>query len=677
MSSQRTYPRPTSLETLHLTDAPVLDELELVSWHETDAATWSRRVLKSEQERILKPILGKYPKLPEGLLAAGTDSLVIGLTRDGLMYEDGEWVENDEMWGATVKLSADDVAFVARAFQEGCESVLFRPYFPLAWITQPPYLAAGKPSAISKLPGKSKLIAIVDDLDKSAVLELIALAPGPVLYRRHDGKWFEDDQWLVPLRSIDPPAVVVLSETDLQNDVISQVDESTKGVDFEPKIIKQKKLRSSAFQNLDDRLGKLEEQSILAVAKSVEGIKGTEKLRQYWTVGEGGLMKIRWGTPGSWTRCHRHLTKYIGPRANGYCTNLCQRMGGFGVACHVGVKGDAAPLIGVATYTSDMFKLKPRKKTGSGKTPYARKERKTTRELTDAEIEQRREAARKSAMARRKTATDSRSDDFKKAPLEQKVQIAAQLEQEAQARVKELEAQLRATEDDRVKAQVQGELDDLRDMLSAKDEWLRNARYNEVKLADKNIKAASKQIDSVRDGYNRTVDSLRNQRDSIDIQIEAARGVEDQNAASRAGARAKNTAARERIEGEAREMRARAAELRSRAKYAGSATQRIEFENAARELSEGAAERVAAIEKFVEATAGQGLTRVEQLQKQRRELTRKITSVGNQKTHKLTEMQRNLKSMREKRSDLVERYSTASEYLRKRRATQRPGQFFV
>jgi hypothetical protein len=335
MTSQRTFPRPPSLETLHLSEQPVLDELELVAWHDTDAALWSRRVLENERKKALQAILGQSTKLPEGLLAAGTDSLVIGLTRDGLMWESGQWVEDEEMWGATTELSADDVAFVARAFSEGCESVLFRPYFPLAWIPEEPMVAAApKPS---ELPPGARLVAIVDDLDKSAVLELIALAKGPTLYRRHDGKWYEDDDWLIPMRSIDPPSIVVLKD-EVADDVTKQVDEATKGMEFEPKVVKSKKVRSSAFQEVDDVLGEIEERVILAVAVTPEGVAGAERLKRYWTTGKGGLTKIRWGTPGSWTRCQRHLRKYIGPRAAGFCTNACQRVGGFGVACHVGSK---------------------------------------------------------------------------------------------------------------------------------------------------------------------------------------------------------------------------------------------------------------------------------------------------------------------------------------------------
>jgi len=52
-----------------------------------------------------------------------------------------------------------------------------------------------------------------------------------------------------------------------------------------------------------------------------------EKLRRYCTVGEGSL-KIKWGTPGDFTRCVRHLNKYMPGRAEGYCANLHKRATG-------------------------------------------------------------------------------------------------------------------------------------------------------------------------------------------------------------------------------------------------------------------------------------------------------------------------------------------------------------
>lgn len=55
---------------------------------------------------------------------------------------------------------------------------------------------------------------------------------------------------------------------------------------------------------------------------------GAEKLRRYWTVGKGGA-KIRWGTDGDWTRCVKQLSKYLGPRAKGYCSLRHKEMNGY------------------------------------------------------------------------------------------------------------------------------------------------------------------------------------------------------------------------------------------------------------------------------------------------------------------------------------------------------------
>jgi hypothetical protein len=42
-------------------------------------------------------------------------------------------------------------------------------------------------------------------------------------------------------------------------------------------------------------------------------------LRRYWGPAGAGGARIRWGTPGDWTRCNRLLSKYLGARAKGYC----------------------------------------------------------------------------------------------------------------------------------------------------------------------------------------------------------------------------------------------------------------------------------------------------------------------------------------------------------------------
>jgi len=55
------------------------------------------------------------------------------------------------------------------------------------------------------------------------------------------------------------------------------------------------------------------------------GDGNAEQLRLYWSTGAGSI-KIRWGTPGDWTRCVRLLSKYMGhDDAQGYCQNLHKR----------------------------------------------------------------------------------------------------------------------------------------------------------------------------------------------------------------------------------------------------------------------------------------------------------------------------------------------------------------
>jgi hypothetical protein len=60
--------------------------------------------------------------------------------------------------------------------------------------------------------------------------------------------------------------------------------------------------------------------SLIAAEGGLDKNRGNaEKLRRYWTKGEGAA-KIMWNTPGDWYRCVSHLSKYLGPRAKGYCT---------------------------------------------------------------------------------------------------------------------------------------------------------------------------------------------------------------------------------------------------------------------------------------------------------------------------------------------------------------------
>jgi hypothetical protein len=174
-------------------------------------------------------------------------------------------------------------------------------------------VAAGEPEAEEKplTPNTTdvppKYLAIVSPDDPSAVMDMIALVPetttatNPVVYKRKDQEWVRDDQVLMNLKSATPPDVVKLEGEKVVNDVLLQVDGLSN-------------VKASAYSHLINFWS----DSIVAAGGLDRNRGNAEELRRYWTKGKGAA-KIRWGTPGDWTRCVRNLSKYMGPRAKGYC----------------------------------------------------------------------------------------------------------------------------------------------------------------------------------------------------------------------------------------------------------------------------------------------------------------------------------------------------------------------
>ncbi|MGV1079726.1 MAG: hypothetical protein ACOYD1_07720 [Candidatus Nanopelagicales bacterium] len=78
------------------------------------------------------------------------------------------------------------------------------------------------------------------------------------------------------------------------------------------------------YNNID-HIDPIAAASVVSPLPGVSPDPRAEKLRRYWSIGGRGGAKIRWGTPGDWRRCHRHLIKYLGPRAKGYCQLLHKR----------------------------------------------------------------------------------------------------------------------------------------------------------------------------------------------------------------------------------------------------------------------------------------------------------------------------------------------------------------
>ncbi len=174
-----------------------------------------------------------------------------------------------------------------------------------------PVNAAAGPKEPVQTPKDSdvpaKYLAIVSPDDLGAVMDVVAIVPEtkttttPVLYERKEGKWVRNDQILSDLKSATPPPVVELDDSKVLNDVLVQTDETVTASAYNFALLWEKRIEPIlAAGGLDRNRGK------------------AEQLRRYWTRGKGAA-KIRWGTPGDWTRCVRQLSKYMGPRAKGYC----------------------------------------------------------------------------------------------------------------------------------------------------------------------------------------------------------------------------------------------------------------------------------------------------------------------------------------------------------------------
>jgi hypothetical protein len=172
--------------------------------------------------------------------------------------------------------------------------------------------------------------AVVSPDDASAVMDLVALVPEngtstePIAYKRKDKQWIPDEQIVRDLKSATPPPVVPLDASILDN-ILKQVDglvEVTASGVIVASLLSDSPIdlpKLSPFEELSIEEYALLEKFALQAAGGADRNRGNaEELRRYWTRGKGAA-KIRWGTPGDWTRCVRQLSKYMGPRAKGYC----------------------------------------------------------------------------------------------------------------------------------------------------------------------------------------------------------------------------------------------------------------------------------------------------------------------------------------------------------------------
>lgn len=380
----RSYPAPRLAGGQSYT----LEELEWISIarREDDLLRdWARKVVAREDKLSLDELLAdrgleppeRQDELPAALVVRGSGgaTTVRGLVRrdraflpgvgwrpraeleEQLPAKAGSWVGRAD-W-EEIPCSTQELAGLYRAFRDGVEEVGLREYIPRGWLDGAAVVSdrvleplevlglAAAAAGSAKLPEGAVVTAVVDELDKTAVLELLAVAPGPIIFRRHDGQWLQDDKWMAVLQSVKPPPLVKISDPEQIATVASAVDASTAGQPFDPNEEQagQRKrpgrkpgevrasgwlaTRNFRFAMLEAvHLEDLVPNQVVLAAPTPKGAAGAERLRQYWLNGEGAA-KIMWGTPRDWTRCVGFLSKYLGVRAKAYCNLLHARRLGY------------------------------------------------------------------------------------------------------------------------------------------------------------------------------------------------------------------------------------------------------------------------------------------------------------------------------------------------------------
>ena len=228
------------------------------------------------------------PDLLTGLVRRTGDSEYERLTADG------SWTETT-CDGPVEVLDLDTAADLAVALTAGAPGLLRRFYVPKAWLAPTQVLAASPLADVlsSDAPGdpQSEWVnyAVVDDVDPGAVIDVVRI--------RRDGdtdlaEVFDGASWV--------PDESVLASADLP--MVQLTVDQLSGI--------QEAMSQSAI--------------VADAPLTVSPDPRAEKLRRYWSTGKGAL-KIRWMTPGDWKRCYKHLFKYMGVRAKGYCANLHKR----------------------------------------------------------------------------------------------------------------------------------------------------------------------------------------------------------------------------------------------------------------------------------------------------------------------------------------------------------------
>lgn len=280
-----------------------------------------------------------------GLSPDDNQDLLTGLLRRNgedqydILTASGDW----ELWESATDLAVEQLSLelaedLASAITAGAAGLLRKYSAPLTFL---PPAAVTTASAVSEMDAEqTNPFAVVDDDDQGAVLAVARFTVDGDLERLLDGSWgpwgaVDSDLMAIPLDAAALDAVTAAGFPKEQKcgyctePAVKRIIHS-EGMAYIPVCGEhlEKGLTDASHSTPDgteDKSNIVRVEAITAAGALVADAPLTvspdpraEKLRRYWSTGKGAA-KIRWNTPGDWRRCYRHLRKYMGLRAKGYC----------------------------------------------------------------------------------------------------------------------------------------------------------------------------------------------------------------------------------------------------------------------------------------------------------------------------------------------------------------------
>lgn len=261
------------------------------------------------------------------------DLLVKLLKRRGengyeILLSTGEWVPFGETALDVEMIDVETAGDLATVVTAGGQGLLRRWCMPMAFLPpcdDRPMLAAGE---LHNETDTWFYYGILDESDTAAVLDVVRVNAAGV-QRFVDDDWVDDElTGEVTVTQLDAETVTAAlpahQKCEYCTEQATQRIIHAEGMAYIPVCDEHlEKGKEDAERSTPD--GSRDPSNINAVRPitadaplTVSPDPRAEKLRRYWSTGRGAA-KIKWGLPSDWRRCYKHLRKYMGLRAKGYC----------------------------------------------------------------------------------------------------------------------------------------------------------------------------------------------------------------------------------------------------------------------------------------------------------------------------------------------------------------------